>query len=287
MELDTRCVMCNRMDEDGAHLFLRCKNAKKLWREVGLEEIRERLAQSLSAEDFICKVLELDKKYLLRVCVLLYFWWRERNNVREGESMRNVTALSLMIQTYSDELLKEQQIHLGPSQRQEKRWKRPSEGVLKINVDAAFKPDTGQGGWGAVIRNAEGEVVRAGAGCLNHVMDALHAEMLAAREGVRLAAEAGMGQVILETDAMLVKLALQDDSFRLSALGGIIWEIKTMAESSFNSISVIHCCRSCNQVAHGLAAIGCNCLVGSSLYWDSVPPEVVDLVAGDSAVPLV
>ena len=118
-----------------------------------------------------------------------------------------------------------------------------------------------------MIRNAEGEVVRAGAGCLNRVMDAFHAEMLAAREGVRLAAEAGMGQVILETDAMLVKFALQDDSFRLSALGGIIWEIKTLA--------------------HELAAIGCNCLVGSSLYWDSVPPGVVDLGAGDSAGPLV
>ena len=154
-------------------------------------------------------------------------------------------------------------------------------------MDAAFKPNTGQGGWGAVIRNAEGVVVRAGAGNLNRVMDAFHAEMMAAREGVRLAAEAGMGRVILETDAMLVKFALQNDSFRLSTLGGIIWDIKTLAASSFSSVSVIHCYHSCNRVAHELAALGCNSHAGTSLYWDSVPPEVVELVASDLAGPMV
>jgi len=103
---------------------------------------------------------------------------------------------------------------------------------MKINVDGAFKTEMRQGGWGAVIRN-EGEVVKAGAGNISHTMDALHAEMIAAWEGIRLAAEAGMGHVILETDAMLVKFALQNDSFRLSPLGGLIWEIKMMAASSF------------------------------------------------------
>ena len=89
----------------------------------------------------------------------------------------------------------------------------------------------GEGDGGAVIRN--GEVAKAGAGNISHTMGDFHAEMIAAREGIRLAAEAGMGHVILETDAMLVKFALQNDSFRLSPLGGLIWEIKMMAASSF------------------------------------------------------
>jgi hypothetical protein len=29
MDCDTRCVCCQRLDEDGAHLFLRCKEVKK------------------------------------------------------------------------------------------------------------------------------------------------------------------------------------------------------------------------------------------------------------------
>jgi hypothetical protein len=30
MECDTKCVCCQRLDEDGAHLFLRCKEVKKI-----------------------------------------------------------------------------------------------------------------------------------------------------------------------------------------------------------------------------------------------------------------
>jgi hypothetical protein len=32
MECDTLCVCCRRLDEDGAHLFLKCKQVKNIWR---------------------------------------------------------------------------------------------------------------------------------------------------------------------------------------------------------------------------------------------------------------
>jgi hypothetical protein len=31
MELDTRCVMCGRLNEDGGHLFFQCKHVKQVW----------------------------------------------------------------------------------------------------------------------------------------------------------------------------------------------------------------------------------------------------------------
>ena len=39
MELDTRCVMCGRLDEDGAHLFLKCKHVIKVWQAMGMDDI--------------------------------------------------------------------------------------------------------------------------------------------------------------------------------------------------------------------------------------------------------
>ena len=174
----------------------------------------------------------MEKRQQMKVCVLLYQWWRERNSVSEFERGRSSIELGLIVQSLNDEFLKESQSHTNINRERVQKWARPLEGVMKINVDGAFKTEMRQGGWGAVIRN-EGEVVKAGAGNISHTMDSLHAEMIAAREGIRLAAEAGMGHVILETDAMLVKFALQNDSFRLSPLGGLIWEIKMMAASSF------------------------------------------------------
>jgi hypothetical protein len=43
VELDTRCPMCNRMDEDGGHLFLKCKKVKPIWRSLLIEDVRQLL----------------------------------------------------------------------------------------------------------------------------------------------------------------------------------------------------------------------------------------------------
>uniref|UniRef100_A0A0D9WGE6 Uncharacterized protein n=1 Tax=Leersia perrieri TaxID=77586 RepID=A0A0D9WGE6_9ORYZ len=42
------------------------------------------------------------------------------------------------------------------------RWEKPMIGTLKVNCDGAFQLESGDGGWGYVIRDADGEVVRAG-----------------------------------------------------------------------------------------------------------------------------
>ena len=34
IELDTRCPVCARLDEDGGHCFLKCKQVKQCWREL-------------------------------------------------------------------------------------------------------------------------------------------------------------------------------------------------------------------------------------------------------------
>jgi hypothetical protein len=48
--------------------------------------------------------------------------------------------------------------------RQRPRWKKPAEGILKLNSDGAFREASKDGGWGFVIRNHQGRVIRAGAG---------------------------------------------------------------------------------------------------------------------------
>lgn len=52
MDVDSRCVMfvvCNRLTEDGAHLFFKCKFVRHVWEAVGLSAEKEVLATWLSA----------------------------------------------------------------------------------------------------------------------------------------------------------------------------------------------------------------------------------------------
>ena len=100
----------------------------------------------------------------------------------------------------------------------EKRWERPTGDQMKINTDGAFHQ--WYGGWGFVIRDASGDVLRAGAACL---------------EGVQMAAECGMGQIVIETDSTMLRQALSSNDYRLAVSGGLVYVLKQLISSCFSS----------------------------------------------------
>jgi hypothetical protein len=172
-----------------------------------------------------------------------------------------------------------------PSNKQ-KKWCKPPEGWLKMNSDGALHAVRGEGSWGYVIRDETGDVIAAGAGALSHIRDALQAEVHASIRGVQVASEKGITKIILETDSLILKQALQNDSHRLSEAGGDIYELKILLMSSFDNFVCVFVPRSCNKVAHNLAAIGGLCSQGGEVHWDCTPPDVSDLVASDIVEPL-
>lgn len=95
-----------------------------------------------------------------------------------------------------------------------KRLSKPPREWLKINSDGAYSASSGAGGWGFVTRDHEGDVVVAGAGALKHVRDALHAEAFACLQGAMAAADKGIGNTILEMDSLILRQALESDSYR-------------------------------------------------------------------------
>jgi len=165
-------------------------------------------------------------------------------------------------------------------------WKRPNQGWVKVNSDGVFSENTGEGGWGVVIRDEEGEVVEAAAGKLTRLMDAFQSEVEACLAGVMLVGERGFGRIVVETDSLVLKQALKTSSHRLAATGGLICEIQNLLASEFSGFQVDYAPRSCNKVAHALAAIGCKCSHGAGLRWESTPTLVEDLVANDRAASL-
>ena len=92
----------------------------------------------------------------------------------------------------------------------------------------------------------------------------------------------GLSRVVLETDASLVKTAIEGYEYRLSACGGIITEIRLLLMSEFSSF-ICKCRRMCNSVADALAAYGSRVLSGDRATWDDVPLIVEGLVASDIA----
>jgi hypothetical protein len=69
VDLDTRCVVCHKLFEDGGHHFLSCKFAKQRWCSLLLEDVRLKLLPCRSAIEVLEEILdlEIDEQLLTRV----------------------------------------------------------------------------------------------------------------------------------------------------------------------------------------------------------------------------
>jgi hypothetical protein len=157
---------------------------------------------------------------------------------------------------------------------------------VKINSDESFLPSNGEGGWGFVIRDDLAQVIMAGAGSLKHIRDALQAEVAACTQGIKAALEKGMTKVILETDSPTLKHALTSDQYRFTEIGGMVLELKTSIIGGLNNFICNYVPRTCNKVAHALAAKGSMLPRGDGSRWEGTPPCVAVLMASDAAEPL-
>jgi hypothetical protein len=68
MKIDTKCPLCQRLDEDGGHLFLKCKMAKQVWRALNLDTVRERLSELASARDVLVQIMK-EKEDIRLQCI--------------------------------------------------------------------------------------------------------------------------------------------------------------------------------------------------------------------------
>jgi hypothetical protein len=285
MDIDTRCVVCNQSYEDEGHLFLNCKYVCKVWQELGMESVRLNLSRSGSAISMLEMILQLEEKERLKAIVLLWYWWLERNRIREGERRRDPSVSAFSITRMTNEFLaiaaEGEKGHRVD--RVKARWSRPPVDTLKINSDGVYCAASGTGGWGYVIRDEEGSVIWAGAGRSDYLLDALHAEALGCLQGIRAAGEKGISRAVIETDSAILKSTVESNSYALAATGGLVLEIRNAINSLFSSWSFMYCPRECNGVAHALATHGCKSPAGTVQSWDVMPSVFVNLVASDLA----
>jgi len=283
IKLDTSCCICQRLDEDGGHLFLKCKEVKKVWRELNLETVRCQLAECGSAKEMMELVLKMEPKMQLTVILLLWLWWDERNKFREEGRRRPALEVAYVTAALAAKFQATGAQSLLPDFRQNPKWTKPQQGNFKVNPDGAFDHRNGSRGWGFIIRDDQGAVVTAGAGKEQFLQSAFHAELLGCAAGLKAATQLGIRRIVLETDASLVITALEDDAYRLSAMSGITTELRLLLMTEFAYSKVYVCPRSCNKGADAIAAYVCKCSSDMSITWDDVPHFLEDLVTSDSA----
>lgn len=143
--LDTRCVICRRQAKDGGHLFLRCKEVKKIWRGCELEYTRQLLLNYQTPRDLLAAVFKLPEITKLRTICLLWSWWTERNKVYHKKHRLTLEALQAWINFLTVEWVEFLGVKEKSAASSVTKWSPPPAEVLKVNVDASFRAEMGEG----------------------------------------------------------------------------------------------------------------------------------------------
>lgn len=262
MKLDTRCVICRRLKEDGAHLFFKCKTIAHVWGILGLERERTMLAEKNSARDAIEAVLVM----------------------KEEKQLKNSSRLAHGIQVYAANWCSKGSNEKRATPVVSQVWERPPEDHAKVNCDASFDSNSGLGGWGCILRDSDGEAIEARRGKLEALLDPMQGEIIACIQGIQAAAEAGVGNVIIEMDASTVVQAVYSSAYDLSTVTYLVAELRSLLSLNFLSWRVQYRSRSCNRVAHELAALGSLSSLDVEPVLVPIPCHIQSVIADNSAL---
>jgi hypothetical protein len=149
MELDTRCVVCHRFNEDGAHLFFKCKVIEKLWNYLGMNKERELLLSKPSARDVLEAIMSLKEEQKLKCCYVL----SGCAGPSVIESERDAVWLSHSIQIRMAERKRQETKKVGGTGGTRlSKWERSEQNYIKVNCDATYDVNIGNGGCGCLTR---------------------------------------------------------------------------------------------------------------------------------------
>ena len=105
---------------------------------------------------------------------------------------------------------------------------RPPDGVLKLNVDGTFMPQSGRAGAGMILRRCDGSTVFSA--CRNLVLcsSALEAELQACLEGIQFALDICQEPFVVESDSAELVQMIKSKERDSSTLGHLVEDLRML-----------------------------------------------------------
>jgi hypothetical protein len=167
------------------------------------------------------------------------------------------------------------------AQKVQQKWKPPDRGLAKLNVDGAFTVDGA--GIGMVLRDSESDIIFTACRRVEHCRDATEVELLAIRDGIRLAMQWSSLQVLVESDCAEAIALIKEGTPNSSVYAFVIMEIRELLRERETTVRKIS--REINSVSHELAKLA-RVQGRTELWLSTCPPEVTSAVKSDLSGPV-
>ena len=158
------------------------------------------------------------------------------------------------------------------------RWKPPNFGLYKINFDGALFTDEGSAYLGVVIRDWEGQVIKALSEKVRHPGSVDLVEALATRRAISFAKELSIHQMLIEGDSLWVIQAINEARLVRTMYGHVVNDIRFLSSSV--SCSFLHVKRKGNSLAHALARRAVSS-ANLNVWLENLPRDLDDIFQFD------
>ncbi|KAJ9556757.1 hypothetical protein OSB04_011371 [Centaurea solstitialis] len=270
IQVSPLCPLCNRNIENVWHALVDCPSIRPIWQEAGvLDTLDQKALYVTSFQELTFGYLkenpgELGEKFLMT----LWSIWHRRNDILwidgpHDPSLATRRANQILTDWKASKSLSAL-VNDYPNQACVTTWTPPRRGFIKCNVDAAIFHSNVVAGFGAVLRNSNGEFIAAKATPINSLPSVRECEALAIFDALLWVSNREDSNVIIQSDAKVVVDAIYTSTTNCSEFGDIINNIRCILNTR-PSFSVHAIKRQANEMAHLTARHSCN-LACSSIF---------------------
>lgn len=207
---DTICTVCGEGVETMEHMFFQCSIAKTVWklapvRWEGLRELQDNMWKWWEAVTQT-RTKEQGLERTILTANILWQLWKARNKAvfdhQSGEAREIVQRAQqewMEFDEATEQEKKRKQVGANLNQRA-RTIEQATEGVIRINTDAAINARMIRTGKGIIARHWTGKMLRAKGTVERKKGEALVEEILTIREALQLAKEAGWRKIEVQSD---------------------------------------------------------------------------------------
>uniref|UniRef100_A0A803PF19 Reverse transcriptase domain-containing protein n=1 Tax=Cannabis sativa TaxID=3483 RepID=A0A803PF19_CANSA len=162
--VNTKCPLCDEVEETISHILLTCRIIKQVWERVGIGTLGVSAGSSFldwCVADF--SFLTAEKQHL--AAALCWAIWGARNDVVWQKKSINVSAIVVSAKSYLDQWQHAQKTQIETSWTAlqsydgSEHWLKPQFNSIKINVDAAIFEGQSRFGSAFVVRDHNGLLI--------------------------------------------------------------------------------------------------------------------------------
>ena len=238
------------------HALIGCKQARKLWKLASFGNLVRQVHNEDNWDVFQNAMLSVSKAEFELLAASMWAIWHARNEFHFNKSISDPSSVlakaEAMCNSYQRISFQEETAARSRSESTVTGWKPPPENWFKLNVDAATNAGKERAGLGAIVRNWKGEIMAAGIQSTNFHGDLEYAEAEAIYFGIKMAIDAGLVPLMVESNSKTAVSLVKGSDKRLKEISWLIGEIQDYMGVK-NSFKINHVLRSSNATAHRLA----------------------------------